>query len=125
MKKMREWFSLFGENPKLNLSLKKMKLTLIFSMLVFLTFGNSFSQAKVTLQFEKATIQQVLKTLEDQTGHVFLYKDDIFDPAKKYSVNFTDESFEEVLNSVCTTAGVDYEVKSNRQIILTEKEKKR
>jgi TonB-linked SusC/RagA family outer membrane protein len=100
-----------------------MKLTLIFTLLAFLTFGNGFSQSKVTLHFEKATIQQVLKTLEDQTGHVFLYKDDIFDPAIKYSVDFTDESFEEVLNSVCKTAGVDYEVRSNRQIILTEKEK--
>lgn len=123
MKKKREWFSLFGGNPKLNLSLKKMKLTLIFTMLVFLTFGNSFSQSKVTLHFEKATIQQVLKTLEDQTGHVFLYKDDIFDPAKKYSVDFTDESFEVALKSVCATAGVDYEIRSNRQIILTEKGK--
>lgn len=125
MKKKREWFSLSGGNPKLNLSLKKMKLTLIFTMLVFLTFGNSFSQSKVTLHFEKATIQQVLKTLEDQTGHVFLYKDDIFDPSKKYSVDFTDESFEEVLKSVCATAGVDYEVRRNRQIILTEKEEKK
>lgn len=123
MKKNRECGFPLGENRKLNLSFKKMKLTLIFSMLVFLTFGNGFSQAKVTLHFEKATIQQVLKTLEDQTGHVFLYKDDIFDPTKKYSVDFTDESFEEVLKSVCATAGVDYEVRSNRQIILTEKEK--
>ncbi len=123
MKKRREWGLPQGGNRKLNLSFKKMKLTLIFSMLVFLTFGNGFSQAKVTLQFEKATIRQVLKTLEDQTGHVFLYKDDIFDPAKRYSIDFTDESFEEVLKSVCATAGVDYEVRSNRQIILTEKEK--
>jgi len=123
MKKMREWVPPQGGNRKLNLSFKKMKLTLIFTMLVFLTFGNGFSQAKVTLQFEKATIRQVLKTLEDQTGHVFLYKDDIFDPAKKYSVDFTDKSFEEVLASVCETAGVDYEVRSNRQIILTEKKK--
>lgn len=123
MKKMRKWIPPQGGNQKLNLSLKKMKLTLIFSMLVFLTFGNGFSQIKVTLHFEKATVQQVLKNLEDQTGHVFLYKDNIFDPAKKYSVDFTDESFEEVLNSVCTTASVDYEVRSNRQIILTEKEK--
>lgn len=123
MKKNRECGFPLGENPKLNLSFKKMKLTLIFSMLVFLTFGNGFSQAKVTLHFEKATIRQVLKTLEDQTGHVFLYKDDIFDPDKKYSVDFTNESFEEVLKSVCATAGVDYEVRSNRQIILTEKEK--
>ncbi|MCA1758740.1 MAG: hypothetical protein LC658_03135, partial [Bacteroidales bacterium] len=89
MKKMREWVPPQGGNRKLNLSFKKMKLTLIFTMLVFLTFGNGFSQAKVTLHFEKATIQQVLKTLEDQTGHVFLYKDDILDPAKKYSIDFT------------------------------------
>ena len=124
MKKMREWILPQGGNRKLNLSFKKMKLTLIFTMLVFLTFGNGFSQSKVTLHFEKATIRQVLKTLEDQTGHVFLYKDDIFDPAKKYSIDFTDEPFEEVLKSVCTTAGVDYEVRNNRQIILTEKGKK-
>ncbi|NLO71607.1 MAG: TonB-dependent receptor plug domain-containing protein, partial [Porphyromonadaceae bacterium] len=100
-----------------------MKLTLILTMLVFFTFGNSYSQTKVTLHFEKATIQQVLKTLEDQTGHVFLYKDEIFDAGKKYSVDFTEEPFEEVLSSVCATAGVDYELKSNRQIILTEKGK--
>lgn len=123
MKKNRECDFPDGGNPKLNLRFKKMKLTLIFTMLVFLTFGNGFSQAKVTLQFEKATIQQVLKTLEDQTVHVFLYKDDIFNPAQKYSVDFTDEPFEEVLKSVCATAGVDYEVRSNRQIILTEKKK--
>ena len=123
MKKMREWVPPQGGNRKLNLSFKKMKLTLIFSMLVFLTFGNGFSQSKVTLHFEKATIRQVLKTLEDQTGHVFLYKDDIFNPEQKYSVDFTDEPFEEVLKSVCTTAGVDYEVRNNRQIILTEKGK--
>lgn len=121
MKKNRKKFLLKKKDRRLNQSLKKMKLTLIFSMLVFLTFGNSYSQTKVTLQFEKATIQQMLKTLEEQTEHVFLYKDEIFDLSKKYSVNFNQESFDEVLKSVCETAGVDYEVRSNRQIILTEK----
>lgn len=121
MRKIRDWILPFGRKCKINLSFKKMKLTLILTMLVFFTFGNSYSQTKVTLHFEKATIQQVLKTLEDQTGHVFLYKDEIFDAGKKYSVDFTEEPFEEVLSSVCTTAGVDYELKSNRQIILTEK----
>src|SRR5690554_3413159 len=121
MRKVRDWILPDRRKWKINLCFKKMKLTLIFSMLVFFTFGNSYSQTKVTLHFEKATIQQVLKTLEDQTGHVFLYKDEIFDAAKKYSVDFTEEPFEEVLKSVCGTAGVDYEVRSNRQIILTEK----
>ncbi|MDD4226861.1 MAG: SusC/RagA family TonB-linked outer membrane protein, partial [Mariniphaga sp.] len=121
MKKKREWYSPGGENRKLNLSLKKMKLTLIFTMLVFLSFGKGFSQVTVSLQFEKTTIQELMETLENQTGYVFLYKDGIFDPAKRYSVDFTDEPFEEVLRSICATAGVDYEIRSNRQIILTEK----
>jgi TonB-dependent starch-binding outer membrane protein SusC len=123
MKKKRDCFSLQGENRKLKLNFKKMKLTLIFTMLVFFTFGKGFSQMKVTLQFEKTTIQQVMKSMEDQTGYVFLYKDEIFDPAQKYSIDFTDKPFEEVLKSVCVTAGVDYEVRSNRQIIIKEKKK--
>ncbi len=123
MKKKLQWLPPYGGNPELKLFLRKMKLTLIFTMLVFLTFGNGFSQVKVSLHFEKATIQQVMKSIEEQTGHVFLYKDGIFDPSSKYSVNFTDVPFDEVLNSVCETAGVQYEVRSNRQIILTEKGK--
>lgn len=121
MKKMRERFSPLWESRKLKLSLRKMKLTLILSLLVFLTFGNGFSQVKVSLKLEKASIQQVMETIEDQTGYVFLYKDEIFEPGKKYSVDFSDEPFEAVLRSVCRTAGVDYEIRSNRQIILTEK----
>lgn len=121
MKKTLQWFPPTGGSRELKLILRKMKLTLIFTMLVFLTFGNGFSQVKVSLHFEKATIQQVMKSIEEQTGHVFLYKDGIFDPASKYSVDFTDVPFNEVLNSVCETAGVQYEVRSNRQIILTEK----
>ncbi|RIH62924.1 SusC/RagA family TonB-linked outer membrane protein [Mariniphaga sediminis] len=121
MKKRRDCFSPHGEIRKLKLSLKKMKLTLIFSMLTLLTFGNGFSQVKVTLHFEKASIQNVLETIENQTGYVFLYKDEIFNPDQKYSVDFTDEPFNEVIKSVCEKAGVEYEVRSNRQIILTEK----
>ncbi|MGI6573455.1 MAG: SusC/RagA family TonB-linked outer membrane protein [Fermentimonas sp.] len=123
MKKNREWCFPYMESRNFSLIIKKIKLTLIFTMLVSLTFGNSYSQTKVTLHFEKATIQQVLETLEDQTGHVFLYKDEIFDPEKRYSVDFAEEPFEEVLKSVCATAGADYKLGSDRQIILTKKEK--
>jgi TonB-dependent starch-binding outer membrane protein SusC len=123
MKKVLEWFFPDRKNKKLNLSFKKMKLTLIFSMIVFLSFGNGFSQVKVTFQYEKATIQEVMQAIEEQTGYVFLYKDDLFDPSKKYSVNFTDEPFDQALKSVFETAGVEFTVRNNRQVILTEKEK--
>lgn len=123
MKKKGQWIPPLGGIRELKLCLRKMKLTLIFTLLVFFSFGNGYSQVKVSLHFEKATIQQVMKSIEEQTGHVFLYKDGIFDPDNKYSVEFLEVPFDEVLTAVCETAGVQYEVRSNRQIILTEKEK--
>jgi len=121
MKKKREWIFPRGKIHKLNLSLKKMKLTVILTMLVLATFGNGFSQVKVTLKFEKAKIEQVFETLEDQTDFIFLYKDEIFDQNKRYSVNFDNVPFQDVLKSVCENSNVDYEVRANGQIILTEK----
>ncbi|NQU87475.1 MAG: SusC/RagA family TonB-linked outer membrane protein [Mariniphaga sp.] len=124
MKKKREMDFLLRENRKLILSLKKMKLTLILTLVVFVTFGNSFSQGNLAVKFEKATIQEVIKNMEDQSDFIFLYKDEIFDQKKRYSIDFQDTPFNEVLNSVCIIADVDYEIRQNRQIILTEKEEK-
>ncbi|MFW5773233.1 MAG: SusC/RagA family TonB-linked outer membrane protein, partial [Tangfeifania sp.] len=100
-----------------------MKLTLILTLLVFVSFGNSFSQVKLSVEFEKATIQEVIETIENQTDYIFLYKDEIFDQGKRYSIDFHDASFEEVLTSVCNAAGVEYEIRNERQIILKEKER--
>ena len=121
MKKKREFFPLNGRKKTIILSLKKMKLTLILTLFVFVAFGKGFSQVKVSLNLEKAEIQKVFKTIENQTDFVFLYKDEIFDKKMKYSLEFADADFEDVLKSICDKASVEYEVRSNRQIILTEK----
>ena len=119
MKKKRE--SNFSNSGDFRLKIRKMKLTLILTLLVFVSFGNSFSQVKLTLQFEKATIQEVMETIEKQTDYIFLYKDEILDLKQKYSINFEETSFEEVLKTVCESANVDYEIRNDRQIILKEK----
>jgi len=81
MKKMRERYFLSTGNMKNQF--RKMKLTLIFTLLVFVTFGNSFSQGKLSLNFKKATIQEVIGTIEDQSDYIFLYKDEIFDQEQR------------------------------------------
>jgi len=121
MKKNKEHdFLCFGNCKKL---LRKMKLTLTLTLLVFVTFGNTFSQVKVSVQLENANIKEVIATIEKQTEYIFLYKDEIFDLTQKYSVDFEQESFEDVLKSICNTANVDYEIRDDRQIILKEKER--
>ncbi len=115
MKKKRElYFPIRGD---INLNFRKMKLTLILTLLVFVSFGNSFSQEKVTLDFRKATLKEILNTIEEKTDYVFLYRDEIFDQNKNYSINLQEATIEEVLESICATTDVEYEI-SNRQIIL-------
>lgn len=117
MKKKREVLFPFGDEMKLQF--RKMKLTAILLFIVCVTFGNSFSQARLTVRFEKVDIRIALQTIEEKTDYIFLYKDEIFDFSKKVSADFTDAKFEDVLKSFCNQTNVSYEVR-DRQIILTE-----
>jgi len=119
MKKKRE--ILFPYGDEMRLQFRKMKLTAILLLIVCATFGNSFSQVRLTVRFEKTDIRDVLQTIEEKTNYIFLYKDEIFDFSKKVSADFTDAYFEDVLKSFCDQTNVSYEVR-DRQIILTENE---
>ncbi len=118
MKKKREILFPFGD--KMRLRIRKMKLTVLLTFLVIATFGSGFSQVTLSLHFEKASIQDVLQSIEKKTDYIFMYKDDIFHGATTISVDFEDAKFEEVLKSICDQTNVDYEVR-DRQIILKER----
>lgn len=119
MKKKREQYFPYLGNMKLQI--RKMKLTLILTLLVFVSFGNSFSQEKVSLYFDKASIQEIIEAVEDQTEYIFLYKDEILNRDQKYSIDLKETSFDEALQLICSTANVEYEIRNERQIILKEK----
>lgn len=114
------------ENPNnpakgwINLNLLAMKLSAIMIFLVMTSFGNSFSQVRLSLKFEQSNIREVISTLEERTNYIFLYKDEIFDFTKRINADFKDASFTDILESFCDQTGVNYEIR-DRQIILTEK----
>ena len=119
MKKKREiWFP-YGD--EMRLQIRKMKLTVILLFIVCVTFGNSFSQIRLTVSFDKTDIREVLQTIEERTNYIFLYKDEIFDFSKKVSADFTDARLEVVLKTFCDQSNISYEIR-DRQIILKEKE---
>lgn len=118
MKKKRDVFLLrWGE---MRLVLRKMKLTAILCLLVLFSFGNSFSQVKLSVQFNNADVRDILTRIEEKTNYIFLYKDDIFDFSKKVTMDFNEAAFEQVLKSFCQQTDTKYELR-NRQIILTTK----
>jgi TonB-linked SusC/RagA family outer membrane protein len=119
MKKKREVLFPYGDEMRLHL--RKMKLTAILLFIVCVTFGNSFSQTRLTVNFNQAGIREVLQSIEEKTNYIFLYKDQIFDFSQKISADFKDAKFEEVLTSFCNQTNVTYEIR-DRQIILKSKE---
>lgn len=98
----------------------KMKLTAILTFLVFVSFGNGFSQVKMSVRFANTDIRTAIATMEEKSDYIFLYKDEIFDFSKRVTADFRDAGFDEVLQSFCDQTNVNYEVR-DRQIILTER----
>jgi TonB-linked SusC/RagA family outer membrane protein len=119
MKKKRE--VLFPLGDEMRLHFRKMKLTAILLFIVCVTFGNSFSQTRLSVNFKQADIREVIQNIEEKTNYIFMYKDQIFDFSQKVTLDFKDAKFEEILKSICDQTNVAYEVR-DRQIILKEKE---
>lgn len=102
-----------------NLILKKMKLTALFSFLVFLTsWGTTLSQTtKLSLHLRNVPIQEMISQIEDQTEFYFLYQDDVFQKDKKITIQVTDASVESILQQAAEQANIQYRI-IDRQIVL-------
>jgi len=100
------------------LTLRKMKLTFLFSFLVFVTsWGNSYSQnSMLNLKLKNVPVQQVIQQIEDQTNFFFLYQDEILE-GQRVTIEAQDATLESILEQVAQQAGINYEI-SDRQIIL-------
>ena len=104
------------------LIIRKMKLTFLFSFLVFVTsWGNSYSQnSMLNVKLKNAPVQDVIQLIEDQTDYYFLYQDEVFKAGQRVSIDSEGESLQNILEQVARQAGITYEV-SDRQIILKSK----
>lgn len=104
------------------LNFKKMKLTLMFSFLIFTVgWANSYSQTtKLSLDLKNATVKELLNQIEDQTDYFFLYRDEIFVPGQKITIQAKNQSLDAVLKEFCDQASVSAEIEEN-QIILKKK----
>lgn len=121
MKKLRKDRLFVGRRCKLMLT--KMKLTFLFSLLLVFSgwATNSFSQAtKLNLKLKDVPVQKVLLEIEEQTDFYFLYKDEIFKPGQRVTIQSDNESLDAILDQFAEQASISYQI-SDRQIILKER----
>ncbi|MBW6479763.1 MAG: TonB-dependent receptor [Bacteroidales bacterium] len=96
-----------------------MKLTLLFSFLIFSSvWAETYSQTtKLNLNLKNATVQNFIKEIEDQTGCLFLYQDEVVDKNRRITIEAKDETLESVLKKFGEQVSVVAEIAEN-QIIL-------
>lgn len=103
----------------LNLILRKMKLTILFSFLLFMSsWGTSLSQTtKLSIQLKNVPVQELIQQIEDQTEFYFLYQDNVFQNGQKVTIQSKKASVESILRNMAEQTSVNYQI-IDRQIIL-------
>lgn len=102
-------------------TLLAMKLTAIFLFFAFLHAGaNTFAQ-KVTLSEKNASLRQVFRIIEKQTGFTFFYNNRTLQAAKKVNIDVKDVSLRQVLDQCFRQQPLTYNIQEN-VIIVSEKE---
>ncbi len=101
--------------------IRKMKLTLLIVLLsVIQIFATSvYSQnARISLKKENTAIENVLKTIEDQSEYFFLYNGKLVDVTQKVNINVENQNLEKTLNELFRNTNIAYKV-YDRQVVLS------
>ncbi len=94
---------------------------ILFSVLQVLAVDSYSQHTKLTLDLKNVTIEDALKTIEDQSEFFFLYSPKMVDVSRKVDIELADKKVDFVLNQMFAGTGVDYVIK-DRQIVITTDE---
>lgn len=104
--------------------LRVMKLTtflIILTSLQLLAVDNFAQTQRLSLNVSNESIQNVLEIIENETDYFFFYNSQGISLDKKVSLNLSEKSISDVLNSLFEGENISYTI-SNRQIILAGNE---
>ncbi|MBO6522525.1 MAG: carboxypeptidase-like regulatory domain-containing protein [Balneolaceae bacterium] len=91
------------------------------SVIVVLSISTVYSQKfEISDSFENEPLEQILKTIEENTGYRFSYSSTSIQTDMRVTVSFNDTTIEDVLDKLFERTSVKYEVIRNR-IILKKK----
>jgi TonB-linked SusC/RagA family outer membrane protein len=98
-----------------------MKLTTFFFFLSTFTLlaSGSFSQSKTfSINRENASIRDVLREIEAQSGYFFIYNNEFIDVYRKVNIDAKEQSITDLLDKLFADQHIQYKIE-NRKIILS------
>ncbi|WP_319589405.1 SusC/RagA family TonB-linked outer membrane protein [uncultured Draconibacterium sp.] len=96
-----------------------MRLILIFLITSFVSVGvNSYSQtARLSVNMESATIEEIFDAIEKQSEYIFFYQDQNIDLNRVVSIEVEHKTINEVLDELFKDTGNTYQIK-DRQVLI-------
>ena len=118
MKKIETWF-LFWEKRRLKTLLIMKFLALFLIVSTFQLSAKVYSQmAKVTLNLERVSFDELVKQLEASTGYTFLYRDAQVEKLNSLSVKCKKESLDKVLDRCLEGTNLTYRLVDRTVVIV-------
>lgn len=99
---------------------KRLRVTSYFASLLLAGSVHTYAKTQVKLQlnFNNATLIEVLDAIETQSGFNFLIQIDDIDTRQRVSVNSADDSLESVLSKVLDKFSLSYEIRDKHVVII-------
>lgn len=97
-----------------------MKFTILLVLAIsFQSFAKGYGQENISLNLEKATLKQVIKSIEKQGVYRFVYKDEILSRSHRVNITVKDASLDEVLEKVLKNTELRYKKLNGNLVVLT------
>ena len=109
------------------MSFQRWKTFLIMKLLAILILGFTLQSVAVdlqaqnkrlTLQFENASLKEILQKLEDQSDFSIIYKDESINAVDNISGNFKEEKVVDLLDKILQNTSLKYTIEGQTIIIL-------
>ncbi|MBL1409483.1 SusC/RagA family TonB-linked outer membrane protein [Sphingobacterium faecale] len=119
VKKARAQAEFLGNSTKLSTTKSswKIRLSVVLLSTALLQLPMSIHAQKITLDLKDASIKQIFQQVEKQSGYSFFYKDVDVANFKKRGVSFSNTNLNQVLESILTPYGLDYEI-VNKTVVI-------
>lgn len=102
-----------------------MKLIIVLTCLfTFQSFaGKLYSQEKISLNLENASLKKVFKVIESQSSFRFVYKDTDLSLCDKVSIKVQDQPVENVVNRILENTPLVYKVVGQNLVVIADDKK--
>ncbi len=101
--------------------LMKLSLTMFLVCCLQLMAASSFSQNKISLKLDNASLQSILNQIENQTDYSFVFNNDDIDIKQKFSINILEKDIVSTMNTLFKTTDITYKFRKKLIVLSHQK----